>query len=115
MEMKNSSITSKQSSSTFGQFAAASLASFIIAASLPAAENNNIQSRFLLHSYVAASNSATYDPTGNPLTEVYSTSAPLNFEQAISDFYAQLLAKQEPLGEDFEKILNDNLWDLYEV
>jgi len=28
-------------------------------------------------------------------------------------FYANLLAKQEPLGTEFEKVLYDNLWDLY--
>jgi len=116
MEM-TSSITSKQSPSTFP--IAASLAGLIIAASLPAAGNNRIESNirlsFFPHSYAAASNSATYDSTGNALTEVYSTPAPLNFEQAISDFYTQLLAKQEPLDENFEKLLHKNLWNLYEV
>mgnify|MGYP001589188050 CR=1 FL=1 len=32
---------------------------------------------------------------------------------AISDFFSKLLAKQEPLGHDFEKVLYENLWDLY--
>ena len=26
---------------------------------------------------------------------------------------SKLLSKQEPLGKDFEKVLYDNLWDLY--
>jgi len=32
----------------------------------------------------------------------------------VSNFYSQLLVKQEPLGNEFEKVLYDNLWDLYE-
>jgi hypothetical protein len=31
---------------------------------------------------------------------------------AISDFFEELLAKQKPLGHDFEKVYV-NLWDLY--
>lgn len=37
-----------------------------------------------------------------------------NFEESIGNFYAKLLLNQEPLGADFEKVLYDNLWDLYE-
>lgn len=37
-----------------------------------------------------------------------------NFEQVIHDFYSELLAHQEPLGEQFEAVLFNNLWDLYE-
>jgi len=37
------------------------------------------------------------------------------FEKSIGDFYAKLLASQEPLGSDFEEILHKNLWDLYET
>ena len=36
------------------------------------------------------------------------------FEAAISDFYATLIASQELLGIEFEKVLYENLWDLYE-
>lgn len=39
----------------------------------------------------------------------------INFEKAISDFYNQLLEKQEPLDENFEKLLHENLWNLYET
>ena len=35
------------------------------------------------------------------------------FEASIARFYAQLLSGQEPLGAEFEKVLHDNLWDLY--
>jgi hypothetical protein len=35
-------------------------------------------------------------------------------EDKIAEFYKHLLERQEPLPADFAKILNDNLWDLYE-
>ena len=34
-------------------------------------------------------------------------------EGSIMSFYMRLLAKQQRLGADFEKVLFDNLWDLY--
>lgn len=34
-------------------------------------------------------------------------------EQEVQN-YKKLLADQEPLGAEFEKVLNENLWDLYE-
>jgi hypothetical protein len=34
-------------------------------------------------------------------------------ESSIVSFYSKLLTKQERLGAEFEKILFDNLWDLY--
>lgn len=35
------------------------------------------------------------------------------FSQQISSFYARMLNEQEALGADFEKVLDDNAWDLY--
>lgn len=32
----------------------------------------------------------------------------------LKDLYKDLYDEQEPLGEEFEKVLNDNLWDLYD-
>lgn len=37
-----------------------------------------------------------------------------SFEKSVGNFYARLLARQEPLGADFEEVLQNNLWDLYE-
>ena len=37
-----------------------------------------------------------------------------NFEMTLTDFYTSLAAKQEPLGAEFEKILYDHLWSLYQ-
>lgn len=35
------------------------------------------------------------------------------FEREVAQFYGTLQSQQESLGEDFEKVLFDNLWDLY--
>jgi len=32
---------------------------------------------------------------------------------ALVVFYNKLLDAQEPLGEEFQKVLDDNRWDLY--
>jgi hypothetical protein len=37
----------------------------------------------------------------------------IDFEGAVAAFYSTLLAKQEPLGSEFEQVLYDNLWELY--
>ena len=36
----------------------------------------------------------------------------LDFEKAVTLFYVELLAVQKPLGEQFEKVLCDNFYDL---
>lgn len=36
------------------------------------------------------------------------------FVESISNFYANLAARQEPLGTEFSRVLHENLWDLYE-
>jgi hypothetical protein len=35
------------------------------------------------------------------------------FKEEISNFYLKLFEAQETLGYEFEKILHDNLWELY--
>ena len=35
-------------------------------------------------------------------------------DRQLRDFGAQLRAKQQPLGPEMNKVLHDNLWDLYE-
>lgn len=56
---------------------------------------------------------ATFNRYSNPITGEYNL-MPNTFEQEIGNFYARLLANQERLGADFEKVLYDNIWDLYE-
>ena len=63
--------------------------------------------------YRTKNNSPTYSHIGNQFSGEYSN-APEIFEQTVGNFYEQLLAHQEPLGNDFERILHQNLWNLYE-
>lgn len=64
-------------------------------------------------SYFAGSSGATFDMFRGSVTGQYDHT-PIRFEHAIESFYVQLVANQESLGADFEKLLFDNLWDLYE-
>ena len=34
-------------------------------------------------------------------------------DAVVTDFFTELSSNQEPLGVEFEKVLFDNLWDLY--
>jgi len=56
----------------------------------------------------------TFGQYQNVFTGDYITQRAFDFEQSMTNFYAKLLAKQEPLGADFAKVLYDNLWELYE-
>ncbi len=63
--------------------------------------------------YYSTANSATHTRIFNAMTGEFAST--LNsFENVISNFYTNFLSKQEPLGGDFEEILNDNIWELYE-
>ena len=37
-----------------------------------------------------------------------------SFEGDVTNFFQKLTAEQEPLGREFEQVLFDNLWDLYQ-
>jgi len=56
----------------------------------------------------------TFSQHQNAFTGAYASQPALDFEGSMMNFYATLLAHQEPLGADFEKVLYDNLWDLYD-
>jgi|SRR6516165_461502 hypothetical protein len=55
---------------------------------------------------------STVGQFGNLFPSTYQSQT-LDFEGAITAFYATLLAKQQPLGKEFETVLHDNLSDLY--
>lgn len=61
----------------------------------------------------AAPLNGTYSPLQNAFTGEYAKHSDLDFEGTVAAFYATLLGRQEPLGAEFEKILYDNLWELY--
>lgn len=39
-------------------------------------------------------------------------SAVFELDEEICAFFVDLVSKQEPLGDEFAKVLHDNLWDL---
>jgi hypothetical protein len=56
----------------------------------------------------------TFDSRRSILTGAYPSSSQIEFENIITGFFATLSSTQEPLGSEFEKVLFDNLWDLYQ-
>ena len=65
------------------------------------------------NTYSSGGRGATFDSFRGSITGQYDLN-PIKFEQSVGNFYARLLSSQEPLGAEFEKVLFDNLWDLYE-
>lgn len=62
----------------------------------------------------AAPLNGTYSALQNAFTGEYARQGDLDFEGSVAAFYATLLGQQEPLGAEFERILYDNLWELYD-
>lgn len=62
--------------------------------------------------YTIAESSKTFGQLENIFTGNYED-ATSDFEQSMTEFYASLLEKQEPLGKEFEDILDENRWNLY--
>jgi len=58
--------------------------------------------------------SLTYEPRKNVLTGSYPSSAKTEFEDVITSFFTKLSSSQESLGSEFERVLSDNLWNLYQ-
>ncbi len=71
------------------------------------AENKN----YLLH---GGGTSLSYEPRKNVFTGTYLSSTTTEFENMITNFFAKLSSAQEKLGAEFERVLFDNLWELYQ-
>jgi hypothetical protein len=56
----------------------------------------------------------THSQLQSLFTGEYTKQSDFNFEGSMTNFYAKLLAQQESLGAEFEKILYANLWEMYE-
>lgn len=101
-------------SSTFSYVLAAGLIAIQLAHASPAHAGNDHSDRHLLQQpYYSVGSDSTFNNSANTITGVYKFS-PNGFEKSVGDFYARLLNSQEPLGAEYEKVLYDNLWDLYE-
>ena len=107
-------IRSNLSSSTMSSVVITGLLSAAMLNALP--ETSNLGSRnnaLSNNAYSANDFGATSDSFKSKITGQYVLS-PTPFEQVVNNFYVNLLSAQEPLGATFEKVLHDNLWDLYE-
>jgi hypothetical protein len=64
-------------------------------------------------SYSVEGVATSYNSHANMFTGKYNATTK-DFKEAVGDLYSRLMINQEPLGTEFEKVLNENLWDLYE-
>jgi len=73
----------------------------------------NQYSRFF-KTRISSANNLMY-PARNFLKNIFERNIILDksYDKEISDFFDDLASKQEPLGAEFEKVLYENLWDLY--
>lgn len=67
-----------------------------------------------LHSYETLANTPSFGQFGNLYYGSQLQAIDQELVETVSNFYAQLIENQEPLGQEFEQVLHDNLWDLYE-
>ncbi|MGB4812912.1 MAG: hypothetical protein WBP13_10610 [Methylophilaceae bacterium] len=102
-----------QTSSTFSYVL---LAAGLIANQHPTFTNRHeitYQKGLLQAPYSSNGNESTYNSMRGVISGSYDSNVK-NYEQSVSVFYEKLLAHQESLGSDFEKILYENIWNLYE-
>jgi hypothetical protein len=104
----HSYITKQTPSSISGLVIITTALGIALVASVPSSENRLIDEKpYKVHSTASSFfNSDSYSIT--------SIDGIHDFTETLSSFYGDLANKQEPLGDDFSKILNENLWELYE-
>ena len=59
---------------------------------------------------IATDNASTFGNVWNST----SRATKIADEMPLANLYSELLANQEPLGRDIERIIAENIWDLYE-
>jgi hypothetical protein len=72
-----------------------------------------LQDKLLPVPYLTKSAPSSFDQVRNIFGGILDQGPDL-FMGNISNFYAKLVASQEPLGAEFSRVLHENLWDLYE-
>lgn len=102
--MPSTSSTSRVSLPIFGR---AIFLTGMFLASVP--NENGIEMRIRSN---ASGIEGTFSQHQNNFTGDYSRPRSVDLESVLSNFYANLLAKQEPLGADFAKVLAENIWDM---
>lgn len=63
--------------------------------------------------YTFGGRSSTYNQYTSAFTGEFTIRPAVAFNEMLSGFYSNLLAKQTSLDPEFEALLSDNLWDLY--
>jgi hypothetical protein len=101
----------ERTSSTSGGAASAVLTAGLLMAGL-APSSQFAQQPLDYREYKTHHQPSSFGQLPNMFTGAYDQ-CDLGFEATLAQFYSKLLAKQEPLGKEFETVLYDNLWDLY--
>lgn len=110
-----SNIRYNQASTTFSNVMAVGLLATLVLHNTPTQNTSeHCKDSFLRKAYSLGGNKPTFNSYSNAITGEYNPASVIGFEQSVSNFYAHLLGNQEPLGVEFERVLYDNLWDLYE-
>ncbi|MGZ8195643.1 MAG: hypothetical protein ACXWTH_08475 [Methylosarcina sp.] len=66
------------------------------------------------YAFASHGTSPTHELNKNILTGHYPSSEETIFEAVVTRFYEELSSNQEALGQEFERVLFENLWDLYQ-
>jgi hypothetical protein len=66
------------------------------------------------YAYLYRGTPLTHESSKNVLTGYYPSSVETTFETVVTSFFEELSSNQEPLGHEFEQVLFENLWDLYQ-
>lgn len=111
----NNYLTEQSSWSTsnvviYGMLATQLLATGTAQAIQPADEQKLVQQPYEVHA-----SPSSYDQLSGVTYDAHERSTDEQLIAAVSGFYSNLLENSEPLGREFEQVLNENLWDLYET
>jgi hypothetical protein len=91
-------------------------AGFMAAAVMAAMGNASVQDKHFAATALGSARAYTWKQsaeTGAIGGESFFVETEWNFDTEIALFYNRLLNRQKPLGDEFQKVLTDNLWDLY--
>ena len=107
----------EQTSRTFGTVM---MAGILASTSLPrdCSDEHHQRTKYFSESnnYIFAfrGTSTTHEPDNFFLTRHYPSFVETTFESVVTSFFEELSSNQEPLGHEFERVLFENLWDLYQ-
>lgn len=104
----------EQTPPTLAQIAIVSASLMVSMPTFASATRTDIRSERHAVPYSIIASSSSYGPVATSIKELTGDVSESDFIGSITKFYASLLERQQPLGAEFERVLYDNLWDLYE-